>query len=398
MRGINKLTARFVDTVAKPGRYSDGQGLYLRVTDDGRRSWALRHAGRETGLGSARDVTLAQARRLAAERRGGEAPALSTGATFAEVLADYVEAHRSEWTNGRHAKAWAHEVERLAAPLLAKRPAEITPTDVAGCLRKAWPSKTAQDVRSRIELVWDAAKAARLCSGSNPAQWRGTQKSLLAKFPKKSSRPHHAAMPFADVPGLMGMLHLESGIPATCLRFCILTATRSGEARLAKWSEIDIEGGRWRKEIGSDAPAWRIPAERMKARTEHSIPLSESAIALLRTMRELCHGAFVFPGRFPGQPLGERALYDVLVKTVAIEGFTVHGFRSAFADWAAERTSYKQEVREAALAHATGDHVELAYKRTKFFGERIGLMAEWGAFCSAAPPRATTWCRSGALR
>jgi hypothetical protein len=165
--------------------------LYLRVTDDGRRSWALRHAGRETGLGSARDVTLAQARRLATERRGGEAPALSAGATFAEVLADYVEAHRSEWTNGRHAKAWAYEVERRAAPLLAKRPAEITPTDVAGCLRKAWPSKTAQDVRSRIELVWDAAKAARLCSGGNPAQWRGTQKSLLAKLPKKSSRPHH---------------------------------------------------------------------------------------------------------------------------------------------------------------------------------------------------------------
>jgi integrase len=209
----------------------------------------------------------------------------------------------------------------------------------------------------------DFAKANGLRSGENPAAWRGHLALILPKR-QRLSRGHHAAMPYAEVPAFVAELRERETIHALALEFLILTAARSGEVLGARWAELDL-----------DAKVWTVPATRMKAGREHRVPLSERAMAILERMAEIRTGDLVFPGRRRRRPLSGVAL------AALVPGATVHGFRSAFRDWCGEATSFSREVCEQALAHATGDATERAYRRGDALEKRRGLMEAWSNYC-----------------
>ena len=212
----------------------------------------------------------------------------------------------------------------------------------------------------------DYGKANGLRSGENPAAWRGHLALILPKR-QKLSRGHHAAMPYPDIPGFLGKLREVESIHALALEFLILTAARSGEVLGATWDEIDI-----------DAKVWIIPASRMKAGREHRVPLSARAMEIVERMAEIRTGDLVFPGQRRRRPLSGAAMGAL------VTGATVHGFRSSFRDWAGEETSFPREIAEQALAHATGDATERAYRRGDALEKRRGLMEAWANYCEPA--------------
>lgn len=384
-----KLTSsRQVETFG-PGFYSNGGNLYLRVRDTGARSWVFRYkaAGKviEIGLGGTSDRSFAEARALAAKMRteiiDGRDPAALvrvkrdlTIKTFKDCALALIESKRMGWRNAKHAQQWGNTLEQYAYPTIGdKAPAEVTLADVKAILLPMWATKTetATRLRQRIEAVLDYAAVHDDDHGrSNPARWKGVLDKVLPKPGKVTKREHHAAAPYADVPAIMAALRRKEHMSAYCLRFTILTAARSGEARGAVWSEIDL-----------DAAVFTIPADRMKADREHKVPLCDEAVSILKTMKEWrqkdCE--LVFPGTRGG------LLSDVAInKTLhSIDpDITVHGFRSSFRDWGAETTAFPSAVLELALAHVNKDRVEAAYQRSDLFQRRTELMAAWGKYCA----------------
>jgi integrase len=386
-REINRLTALKVAKLTKRGRHADGGGLYLSVSPNGGRRWTFlyRWHGKPTeiGFGSARDghVTLKEARKLAGEARAmirsGINPKAArrptVGATFGECADRLIDAMRPSWRSEKHAAQWKMTLRDYAAPLRKMPVDKIDTADVLSVLKLIWNEKpeTASRVRGRIEHVLDAAKAQGLRSGENPARWRGHLNQLLPKR-QRLTRGHHAAMPWSDVPAFMTDLKALDTVAARALEFTILTAARSGEVLGARWDEVDLERG-----------VWTVPPHRMKGGREHKVPLSARALEILREMRELQDfriGCHVFPGQQANRPMSSVAMEKVL-RRMKIENATVHGFRSAFRDWAAETTSYPNHVVEMALAHAIGDAVEAAYRRGVLFQKRGSLMTAWAGYC-----------------
>lgn len=241
--------------------------------------------------------------------------------------------------------------------------------DVQRALKPLWHAKpeTADKVRQGLQRFLDYAKARGLRSGDNPAAWAGHLDKILPK-PAKLSRGHHAAMPFVDLPTFAKRLRKTNGTAARALEFLILTAVRSGEARGARWEEIDFA-----------ARVWTIPAERMKANKEHRVPLSPQALAVIEVMKARRVNDFVFPGHRAGRPLTDMSLTKVL-NTAGASDFTVHGMRSSFRDWVSDATLFQREVAEAALAHQLGDKVERAYRRGDALEKRRELMDAWASF------------------
>lgn len=385
---MTKLTTLKINKLTKPGRYSDGGGLYLSVKD-GSKSWLFRFKlGRETwmGLGPLADLNLTEARDKARECRRllneGQSPLDARKAAHAamrdqhshsfQALAErYIAAQKPGWKNAKHGQQWLNTLSDYAFPVIGHKPASIINVhDVLTILEPIWTTKpeTACRVRGRIETVLDYAAARKLRSAENPARWRGNLEHMLAARSKVAKVEHHAAIPYADLPTLMETLAARKGHASRCLRFLVLTAARSGEARGATWSEIDME-----------AATWTIPAERMKAGQMHRVPLSEPAMELLRSIGAGEPGRLVFPGLNPAKSLSDVALTKVL-RAVAGEGFTIHGMRSAFRDWCAEQTAYASEIAEAALAHTNRNKVEAAYLRSDHFEKRRRLMNEWGGY------------------
>jgi integrase len=233
--------------------------------------------------------------------------------------------------------------------------------------------------------VLDAAKARGLRSGENPAAWRGNLKVLLPKR-KRLTRGHHPALPYVEMPAFMADLRSRDAMAALALEFCILTATRTGETLGAEWKEIDLETG-----------LWVIPAARMKVGKDHRIPLSRRALEVLAKLTEARTGRFVFPGPRRGKPLSNMAMM-MLLRRMRQGKLTVHGFRSAFRDWAGNETSFAREIAEAALAHIIGDAAERAYRRGDALEKRRAMMEAWAQWCEpkeatvvalAKPDRAT---------
>jgi integrase len=251
---------------------------------------------------------------------------------------------------------------------------EIDTAAILDVLKSLWTAKpeTASRLRGRIEAVLDAAKAQGHRSGENPAAWRGHLAHLLAKR-TVLSRGHHAALPYADLPAFMAELRDRDAMAALALEFCILTATRSGEVLGAEWAEIDLT-----------AKVWTIPAARMKAAREHRVPLSDRAHAILAKLAEAKTSAFVFPGQRAGKPLSNMAM-EMVLRRMKRDAVTVHGFRSAFRDWAGNETSFPREIAEAALAHVVGDKAEQAYRRGDALEKRRALMSAWASHCETAP-------------
>lgn len=385
---VNKLSARFVQTVREPGRYGDGQNLWLVVQPSGSASWRFvyRFGGRqrEAGLGSTAKVSLSDARERAAEyrrllgegrdpieaKREAAAADAARVVTFAQVAHDYIESHRPSWSNPKHVAQWRSTLGPLyCSAIRDKAVADIGIDDILAVLRPVWNVRpeTARRVRMRIEKVLDAAKVRGLRTGENPARWRGNLDHLLPK-PNRRTK-HHPAMRWQEVPAYMAALKSNDSMAAAALTFLILTAARTQEALGAEWSEIDLE-----------ARVWTIPAARMKARRTHRVPLSDAALAVLGTVKGR-NDFYVFPsphGITASRPLSESSLLSLVKRTAP--GATTHGFRSSFRDWVSEATTFSGEVAEQALAHAVANQVEAAYRRTDLFDKRRELMAAWAAY------------------
>jgi integrase len=385
--GKRKLTARGAATT-KSGRYGDGGGLYLVVSQSGARKWVYRftYSGRvsETGLGSADTVTLAEARGRAHEARrlvdAGENPVVakrqaaqkSAGIPTFGVVADaLMAAKESEWRNQKHKAQWRASLTKFAEPLRALSVDKIDTAAVLAVLKPLWHAKpeTASRLRGRIEAVLDAAKAQGYRSGENPAAWRGHLAHLLPKR-GKLSRGHHAAMDYQHIPVFVAQLRQCDTVAAMALEFCVLTAARSGEVYGARWSEIDM-----------GAKVWILPAARMKSGREHRIPLSERALAILDKLSVVKTCDYVFSSPRAGKPLSHVAMAKVM-RRLQFEGPTVHGFRSGFRDWCGEATHFPREVAEAALAHVVGDKAEQAYRRGDALEKRRTMMDAWAHWCA----------------
>ena len=371
------LSAAFVRTVKAPGKYNDGQGLFLRVENTGARRWVQRIVIRgkrtEMGLGSASLVSLAEAREIALENRKlarqGDDPLKAKREaeavmTFEEAARKVHENHAPSWRNAKHAAQFISTLETYAFPRIGRhKVTDITTADVLAVLQPIWLEKaeTARRVKQRIGMVmkWTVAKGWRQ---DNPAE------AVSEALPKQSRiAAHRKALPYSEVAGCIEAIKASGASAATklALELTILTACRSGEVRLADWSEINL-----------DKAEWTIPAERMKAKREHRIPLSGRAVELLKEAKALGDGTgLVFPGTKPGKPLSDMTL-SKLVKELGFD-VDVHGFRTSFKTWAQERTNTPREVSEAALAHAIKDKAEAAYARSDLFEKRRKLMESW---------------------
>jgi integrase len=403
-----KLTARGAQT--RPvGMHGDGRSLWLQVTRNGR-SWIFRFRRsarqREMGLGALADVSLSEARGRATicrrlvrggvdpiERRRAIAGAPRVQAervSFKQAAARYFENKKSGWHNDKHVAQFTSTMRDYCDPIIGDTPVQDVGIDlVMRVLEPIWTTKpeTASRVRSRIEAVLDWATALNLRHGENPARWRGSLKALLPARSKVKAVVHHAALPYGEMHAFWTALQTRDSVSASALSFTILTAARSGEVLGAKWSEVDL-----------DAKAWTVPAERMKAKRQHRVALSDEAGAVLERMKALKVDAdadgFIFPGAASGRSLSTMAMAMSLRK-MGRGDLTVHGFRSSFRDWAAERTAYPHEMVEMALAHVISNKAEAAYRRGDMFERRRRLMRDWARHCLTAPPEAGNLRRIG---
>ncbi|WAJ27371.1 tyrosine-type recombinase/integrase [Antarcticirhabdus aurantiaca] len=382
-RTLHKLSDTTVRSdKLKPGRHSDGGGLYLAVSPTSTKSWVFMWVRdgkrREMGLGPYPTIGLAKARKLAADCRDavahGRDPISERDRqeepTFGEAAEAVYASMNASWRSERQREQWRRFMSVETAPIRDKRVSAISTDDVLKVLTPLWQAKpeTASRMRVRLEAVLNYAKAKGWRSGENPAMWRGHLKNILPARSRIGQR-HHAAIPYDKIPALMPRLRKDSSIGARLLELTILTAARSGEARLSTWPEIDLE-----REI------WVIPASRMKSGREHRVPLPRRAVELLRELHELRTSEFVFPGLRPAKPVSDTVMQRLLKRLG--EDVTVHGFRSAFRDWCGEETSFPREVAEQALAHAVGDAVERAYRRGDALEKRRALMEAWSTYLS----------------
>jgi len=388
-RVLGKLTARGVAS-AGPGRHSDGGGLYLVNSGQGRGRWVLRYTLdgriRDMGLGSVRYVGLAEARAAAEEARravrAGRDPVeerrkkrreCALRRTFGEVADACIQAKAASWRNAKHAAQWTMTLSVYAGPLRDRYIDEVTTEDVLAVLQPLWSTKqeTASRLRGRIASVLDYASFRGWRNGENPARWRGHLAESLGGR-RRLQRGHHAAMPYTQVPAFVAGLGERSGTAALALEFLILTAARTSEVLGARFDEFDLDAG-----------VWTVPASRMKADREHRVPLPPRALAIVTSLAAARRSDIVFPGA-QGRPLSVMALAMAL-RRAGVTNATVHGFRSSFRDWAAEQTDHAGEVCEAALAHVVANKVEAAYRRGDLFRKRRALMDDWARFVGAAP-------------
>jgi integrase len=390
---MGKLTKAFVERERRQGRYGDGDGLVLEIGPTGAKSWTLRYQrnGRAhwMGLGSVKLLSLPEAReraRLARlellngrdpleARRAQQAEQAKVDAaskTFKECALAVIAARKAKWTNPESERQWSSTLEDYAFPAFGHLP--VAAIDTALVLKAVEPlwaraQVTADRLRNRIEAVLDWATAKGYRTGDNPARWRG---HLAHVLPDTHKVKNLDAMPYTEIPGFMATLRERQGMAARALEFTILTAVRSGDTLGAKWSEIESD-------------VWTIPAERMKARKAHTVPLSPPAQAILAALPRVGDYVFASP-RNPKRPMEKHAMREQL-SGMGVTDCSVHGFRSSFSDWAADNTAFPQEVREQALAHTIPNKVEKSYRRGQLLEKRARLMGEWARYCAtpAAP-------------
>ena len=373
------------------------------------RSWILRikvgDQRQPIGLGSYPQVSLAVAREQAAKlvmeakqgvnlkakkraQRSSLISAASKNKTFKECAEAYMDAHSSDYTNEKHRKQWPATLVTYAYPLIGNMlVSDIAMRDVRNVLEqettsadgqtgKLWfvKTETAKRLLGRIKTVLDYATVSEYRTGTNPAQWKGYLSTQLASPKNLQKKEHHPAVPYPHIGDFMSKLRSNSSLSAKALEFLILTAVRSGSVRNAEWSEIDV-----------DNALWIIPAEHTKSRQEHRVPLQPQAIKLLKELSKVPGTNLIFPSR-NNKVLSDMAFNQIMRGMrergeLTFEGVP-HGFRSTFRDWAAEKTSYSDEIRKAASGHAVGDSVKEAYQRTDLLDKRRNLMIEWANFIS----------------
>lgn len=395
-RQLNKLTARTVASITKPGMHGDGNNLWLVVTPSGTKNWVFRYTldgkAHTMGLGPVSLIGLQEARQKAQNNRrillDGKDPIASRNAeraakkldaastiTFRNASLEYIQSHQSGWKSSKHAAQWKSTLETYAFPVFGDLAvANIDAGLVMRAIEPIWKTKseTASRLRGRIESILDWAKVRGYRDGENPARWKGHLDHLLPPRAKVQKVKHHAALPYDQVSGFINTLREQEGTAARAFEFAILTATRTSETLNATWSEIDF-----------DQAIWIIPALRMKAEKEHRIPLSDRAVEILTDLANqngTTPESPVFPGQRHNKPLSNMA-FLMLLRRMERTDITAHGFRSTFRDWVAEQTSFPGEVAEMALAHSVGNKVEAAYRRGDLFDKRRKLMEAWGKYC-----------------
>lgn len=408
----NKLAAVGLKKL-KDGFHADGGNLYLYVRGNSR-TWVFNYTSpitgtrKKMGLGSLDSIGLAEARSIASTLRSQVKhpinpidPILSRNEvrdqgrladqrriTFKEACKQFIQSKRAEWTNAKHAAQWVSTLKTYAEPKLGAH--SVSAIDTAMVLKvlnqeiknkdgelegTLWAARTdtAVRLRDRIEAVLNWAKASGYRDGENPAAWKGLLENLLPNPNKTKKRKHFDSIPYSEVGDFMRILRARDGIAPKALEFLIMTAVRSGSLRLATWDQIDF-----------DECVWTIPAENTKGKkNSHRVPLTKQAITLLKALPRLEKSNYVFPSP-RGGALSDMALNKVMrdMRTngeLLLDGVP-HGFRSTFRVWAAEQTSFPDDIRKAASMHAVGDAVKEAYERTTFFDKRRELMTQWTNF------------------
>jgi integrase len=416
------LTVKRVERLLRagvPGKYTDGdvKGLMLCVEGKSSAHWLLRyqrdHKVRHLGLGGARDVPLASARAKARREReriadgidplsvkraerAAQRQAEARLLTFRQAAERCHAAREAGWSSAAHAAEFLSSLERWVYPRIGSLDvAAVGKDEVLRVLEQKLPNRmgkaesggtfwttktiTADRVRSRVHTVldWDEARGYRAAGTPNPARWKGFLDQLLAAPRKIAPVKNMAAVPYPEVPAVMAALAADQNVAAQALRFIILTAARLSEAIEAPWSEIDLE-----------AAEWHIPAERMKGRRPHTVPLSPQAIELLKGLyREEGNPHLFISTRTPGIHIAETTVIEALRRAGRKE--TTHGFRASLKTWGEERTNFPGLVIELSLAHRVGNAVENAYRRGDVIVKRRKLMEAWATFCCTPPTVAT---------
>jgi integrase len=395
----DRLTALAVEKAKGARQYlHDGNGLYLKLSKWGTKSWVYRYKighgdesrTREMGLGSCRTISLKDARELAKKQRvlrqegrdpiearreirASDHPAkVARIPTFAEALTACIEASEAGWRNNKHHYQWRQSVEQMAFPVMRNLPVDAIVVDhVERALKPFWHTKaeTARRTRGRIEKVLAYATAKKWRTGDNPARWRGNLEFILGD--QHTEETHYAALDYREIPAFMAKLRAVETIAARALEFTILTTARAGETLGATWPEIDLA-----------AAAWNIPGARMKAGENHSSPLCERALAIVETMPRFADNRHVFPGVKRGRGLSDMTMQKAL-KTLR-PGLTTHGFRSTFRDWAGDATDFPRELAETQLAHAFMGATERAYRRGRALDKRREMLDAWCSYCMSA--------------
>jgi integrase len=393
-----KITsAKALEHAREPGIYWAGDNLYLDVSSPNARSWIVRysHRGkrRDHGIGSAKYLSLKEAREKAydvmkALRISGTDPITkkrtaavakaverATTMSFADCAARYIEAHRAGWRSAEHHRQWVDTLEK-ANKVFGKLPVAAVDTGlVMQVLEPLWAKtpETANRLRGRIEAVLDWAKACGYREGENPARFKGHLANLLPKLEKAKAAArggkgeHYAALPYDQMADFMAALRQDTSIAARALEYTVLVAARAGEALNLTWDMVNLE-----------QRLVTIPGARMKSGKEHRVPLSDAAAAVIEAMAEIRRGEFVFEGqrgRMAATTLGS------VLKRMGYNDATTHGFRSTFSDWAGDCTRHERETVEVSLAHAVGNKVEQAYRRSDGLEKRRRLMEDWSRYC-----------------
>ncbi|MDE2686478.1 MAG: tyrosine-type recombinase/integrase [Chloroflexota bacterium] len=383
-----RLTALKSKNLRKPGRYGDGNGLYLNIAKGGSKSWIQRltidGSRRDMGLGGYPAVSLAQARESASKNKSAVANGINpilvkrraAIPTFKEAAIKVHSINLPTWRNPKHAAQWISTLESYVFPAIGDMKIDaIGKADVLVCLTPVWTSKaeTARRVRQRMRSVFSWAMAHDYIE-TNPAG-EGID-AALPTMPR--IKAHHRSLPYQEVPALLEAIDATRASIASklCMRFVILTACRSGEARRTAWDEVDME-----------TATWTLSGARMKGGRSHRVPLSDSALEVLGAAASIYDGSgLVFPSPVrPGQPLSDMTLTKILRDSRLADRATVHGFRSSFRIWAEECSSASHAAMELSLAHAVGSAVEQAYMRSDLLEQRRTLMQQWANFLTKHP-------------
>ena len=399
MRTWDRLSATFVRGLKKPGKFYDGGGLMLQASATNTKgvvskAWLYRYQidrrERVMGLGSARVVSLAEARSKAyearrllaagidpmthrnAERAAARAAELHS-ATFRQVLDQLLDSHGEKWRQ-KHATQYRNSMQAYCAPLMMVAVADIDVGMVLRCIEPEWrrAPETMDRVRRRIGEVLGFSEVREFRKPQPlPTRWKGHLDQLLPHPKKPKPVEHHPAMTYDAVPALVQRLIASDAIPELCLAFTILTAVRSQESRCAKWTEFDLKAG-----------IWTVPPERMKRKRPHRVPLSAEVMKLIKRLPRTSEFLFTMAGN--AKPIVAMSLRKALHRHGGGD-VTVHGFRSAFRDWGSERTSAPREMLEVALAHALGNSTETSYARSDLIERRRRVMQQWAEHCAAPP-------------
>lgn len=383
------FTDAFIKNIKQAGRYTDAatSGLNFNVKNNTGGYWVFRYqfAGKrvDLSLGAYPSITLKEARKRAIASRNellqGNRPTAYWRTQIVQkdrnqpLFKDYakqcIETKKAEWQNPKHVEQWFNTVEQYANPFIGDKCLdEIDTQDILDILMPIWYTKTetASRLRGRIEWILASATTRKLRAGLNPAAWRGHLETILPKPTRITPVKHHPALPYKEIPRFLGSLREKDGVAALALEFLILHANRSGEVFNGLRSEISEDG------------LWIIPANRMKAKREHRIPIGKRGLELLAIAKYLDPDSKYLFSR-DGKPLSTMAMAMMLRKLKP--AITIHGFRSSFRDWVSEETAHSPEVAEKALAHAVANQVEAAYRRGDLLDHRRRLMKDWEDYC-----------------